>query len=214
MSSRVTGLAAGTTYFVRVTAVDTSGNESACSGSASGVAQPDFSVTPSAATSFGSVTIGSTADRTFTVQNTSTASLSGTATVGAPYSIVSGASFSLAAGASQAVTVRFRPTGAGTFAGNVNFTAGGDTMSRGVTWVRDQQPDRHALGRQERLRLGHRHEHPGRPQLRIDLLAVRHTRHRRDPHRHRRHRLHLRWLECALLRYRHLRRDRQRRHAP
>ena len=133
MSSRVTGLAAGTTYFVRVTAVDTSGNESACSGSASGVAQPDFSVTPSAATSFGSVTIGSTADRTFTVQNTSTASLSGTATVGAPYSIVSGASFSLAAGASQAVTVRFRPTGGGTFAGNVNFTAGDDTMSRGVS---------------------------------------------------------------------------------
>ena len=116
-----------------MTAVDTSGNESACSGSASGVAQPDFSVTPSTATSFGSVTIGSTADRTFTVQNTSTASLSGTATVGAPYSIVSGASFSLAAGASQAVTVRFRPTTGGTFASNVNFTAGGDTMSRGVS---------------------------------------------------------------------------------
>ena len=46
---------------------------------------------------------------------------------------MSGASFSLAAGADQAVTVRFRPTGGGTFAGNVNFTAGGDTMSRGVS---------------------------------------------------------------------------------
>jgi hypothetical protein len=44
---------------MRVTAVDTSGNESACSGPASGAAQPDFSVTPSTTMSFGSVAIGS-----------------------------------------------------------------------------------------------------------------------------------------------------------
>jgi CARDB len=53
--------------------------------------------------------------------------------VGAPFSIVSGGSFTLAAGASQNVVVRFRPTAAGSFAGNVNFTAQGDTIARGVT---------------------------------------------------------------------------------
>jgi hypothetical protein len=133
MSSQVTALVAGTTYFARVTAVDTSGNESACSAAASGVAQPDFSVTPSGTTSFGSVALNSTADQTFTVQNTGTTTVSGTATIGAPYSIVAGSAFLLAAGASQTVTVRFRPTTAGTFAGNVNITADGDTISRSVT---------------------------------------------------------------------------------
>jgi len=132
MSSLVTALTPGTTYFARVTAVDNSGNESACSGAASGVAHPDFRVTPST-TSFGSVPIGSTVDRTFTVQNTSTMTLSGAASVGAPYSTLSGGSFSLAPGASQTVTIRFRPTTTGTFIGNVNFTAGVDAVSRGVS---------------------------------------------------------------------------------
>ena len=133
LSSRVTALTAGATYFARVTAVDASGNESACSPSASGVAQPDFTVSPSTTTSFGSVAIGSTADRTFTVQNTSSTSLSGTASAAAPYSILSGSPFTLAAGASQTVTVRFRPTTSGIVAGNVNFAAGGDTVSRALS---------------------------------------------------------------------------------
>ena len=133
VSSRIIGLTAGATYFARVSAVDTTGNESACSSAAGGIAQMDLSVTPSTTTSFGSTTIGSTVDRTLTVQNTSPMSISGTASVGAPYSIVAGGAFSLAAGASQAVTVRFQPTAAGTFAGNVNFSANGDTLSRGVT---------------------------------------------------------------------------------
>ncbi|HXD97248.1 MAG TPA: choice-of-anchor D domain-containing protein [Candidatus Acidoferrum sp.] len=132
-SANVTALSAGTTYFARVTAIDANGNESACSTAASGVAKADFTVTPSTTTSFGSVTVGSTVDRAFTVQNTSTASISGVASVGAPFSIVSGSSFSLTPGATQAVTVRFRPTTAGSFAGNVNFTANGDTVSRGVS---------------------------------------------------------------------------------
>ena len=132
MSRRITALTAGTTYFVRVTAVDTSGNESSCSGVGSGVAHPDFGVTPPT-TSFGNVPVGSTEDRTFTVQNTSTTTLSGAASVGAPYSALSGGSFSLSPGASQTVTVRFRPTTRGTFIGNVNFTAGVDTVSRGVS---------------------------------------------------------------------------------
>jgi Divergent InlB B-repeat domain len=133
VSSRVTALSAGTTYFARVTAVDASGNEGPCSTSTSGVAQPDFSVTPSAPTSFGSVASGATVDRTFTVQNTSTGIISGAASIAAPFRVVGDDSFSLVPGASQAVTVRFQPTSAGSFAGNVNFTANGDTLSRGVT---------------------------------------------------------------------------------
>ncbi len=42
---RLTGLAGGTTYSVRVTAVDTSGNESGCSNEATGLAQPDADTT-------------------------------------------------------------------------------------------------------------------------------------------------------------------------
>ena len=133
MSTTITALTVGTTYVARVTAVDNRGNESACSGSASGVADPDFSVTPSTTTSFGSVAVGSTAERTFTVQNTSTRTLSGAASVAAPYSILSGSPFSLGAGSSQTVTVRFQPTASGTFAGNVNFTVDGDTISRAVS---------------------------------------------------------------------------------
>src|SRR6185295_11793308 len=131
--NRLTGLAANTTYFARVTAVDGSGNESACSGTASGVAHTDVTVTPTTTVSFGSVASGSTVDRSFTVQNTSGASLSGSASVGSPYRIVSGSPFSLAANATATVVVRFQPTGAGTFATNVNFSAAGDTLSRALS---------------------------------------------------------------------------------
>ena len=132
VSTRVTALTADATYVARLTAVDSSGNESQCTGTVSGVAGADFGVTPSTATSFGTIAVGSSLDRTFTVQNTGGASLSGTASVGAPFRIVTGGSFSLAPGDSQAVTVRFQPTSAGSFAGNATFTADGDTVSRGV----------------------------------------------------------------------------------
>lgn len=129
----ITGLNAGTTYWVRVTAVDQSGNQSACTAAVSGPARGSLSVSPTGSVTFGNVAIGGTVDRTFTVQNTSGSSLSGGASVGSPFSIVSGGSFSLAAGASQTVVVRFRPTSAGSFAGNVNFTAQGDTVGRGLS---------------------------------------------------------------------------------
>ncbi len=93
----------------------------------------DPSVTPSSQ-DFESVPVGSTADRTFTVQNAGGGMLTGSATTSAPFSIVSGGSYNLTAGQSQAVTVRFSPTSAGTFLGNVNFTGGGGA-SRTVTGV-------------------------------------------------------------------------------
>jgi hypothetical protein len=133
VSHRVTGLTAGTTYQARVSAVDRSGNEGPCSNLASVVARADFTVSPTSSVAFGSIAVGQTVDRTFTVQNTGTAGLSGGVAVDAPYRVVSGGSFSLAAGASQAVVVRFAPTSAGTFASNARFTAGGDTISRGLS---------------------------------------------------------------------------------
>ena len=133
VSAYVTSLSAGTTYLVRISAVDTSGNESACSSPASGTARVDFSVTPAASTTFGSVTTGTTVDRTFTIQNTGPVSRSVSATVGAPFSVVSGGSFSLASGASRTVTVRFAPTAAGSFASSLNVAVDADTISRGVS---------------------------------------------------------------------------------
>jgi hypothetical protein len=80
------------------------------------------------------VNIGSVADQTFTVQNTGGGTVSGPATVAAPFSVVSGGSFNLVgAGATATVTVRFTPVTGLITATNVTFTANGGSMSRGVT---------------------------------------------------------------------------------
>ena len=86
--------------------------------------QPVIAVTPQSA-SFGTVPVGSSADRTFVVRNDGTGTLTGQATAVAPFSIVSGAAYALGAGQTQTVAVRFRPTATGTFASNVGFTGGG-----------------------------------------------------------------------------------------
>ena len=95
------------------------------------VANPTISVTPSSI-DFGGTAVGSSKDKTFTVSNTGAGILSGSATTNPPYSIVSGGTYNLSGGQSQTVTVRFSPTAAGTFAGNVTFT-GGNGASRAVT---------------------------------------------------------------------------------
>jgi hypothetical protein len=133
VSTTIAGLNAGTVYALRVSAVDRSGNESACTSAVTGAARGALSVSPSSAVTFGSVPSGGSVDRTFTVQNTTGSTVSGGVSVGSPFSVVSGGSFSLAAGASRPVVVRFQPTSAGTFATNVRFTAQGDTLSRGVS---------------------------------------------------------------------------------
>lgn len=71
---------------------------------------------------FGSIAVGSTADLAFTVQNTGSGTLSGAASVSAPFSIVSGGSYSLTAGQTQTVTVRYSPTVAGSANQSVTFT--------------------------------------------------------------------------------------------
>jgi len=81
-------------------------------------------VTPSSQ-DFGSVQVGNTADRSFTVQNTGGGTLSGGASVPAPFSIVSGGTYSLLAGATWTVTVRYSPTATGTHNQTVTFTGAG-----------------------------------------------------------------------------------------
>ncbi len=75
---------------------------------------PVLSVTPGSQ-DFGIVTAGSSADRTFVVQNTGGGILSGTASTTAPFSIVSGASFNRGPNSTKTVVVRFSPTTPGVF---------------------------------------------------------------------------------------------------
>jgi hypothetical protein len=97
------------------------------------LAPPVLTVTPSSL-NFGSVTVNTTKDLTFTVQNTGNGTLAGTAAAsGAPFSVVAGSPFSLGAGASRTVTVRFSPTSLATFSGNVSFTSNGGSLSRAIT---------------------------------------------------------------------------------
>ena len=83
-----------------------------------------INVTPSER-NFGNVFVGQTEDRTFTVKNVGSGTLSGSASTSGRFSIVSGGSYSLAGGDSQTVTVRFSPTSAVTSTGSVSFTGGG-----------------------------------------------------------------------------------------
>ena len=136
VSVRLKGLTTGALYFVSVTAVNMSGDESPCSIGASAVAHDHFSVSPTGIVSFGDVNVGSFADQVFTVQNTRGGTVSGSASASAPFSIVSGSPFRLVGdGATQAVTVRFTPTASATVSTNVAFTADGDTISRLVTGI-------------------------------------------------------------------------------
>src|SRR6266498_2340537 len=92
---------------------------------------PSLSVTP-ASQNFGTVSVGSTADRNFVVQNTGGGTLTGTVSAAPPFSILSGGSFSLTVGATQTVTVRFSPTTSGVFSVNVAFTSNGGNLQRAV----------------------------------------------------------------------------------
>ena len=164
VTSRLTGLTAGTLYNVSLTAVDSAGRESACSTGASAVAQVDFAVAPTATVNFGNVTIGSVLDQVFTVQNTRGGTVTGTASVSAPFSIVSGSPFTLVgAGATQTVTVRFAPTTTALASTNVSFSADGDTLSSRVTGTGvSTSPTSTTLTRRCRSRLTSEYRRPQR----------------------------------------------------
>jgi hypothetical protein len=82
------------------------------------------SVTPSSQ-NFGSISEGATSNLTFTVKNTGSSTLSGTATVAPPFQIASGGTYSLAANQSQTVTVSYTPTTSGIYQQTVTFSGGG-----------------------------------------------------------------------------------------
>src|SRR5262245_59156748 len=125
VSYRLTGLTTDASYNVAISAVDAIGNESACSNVASAVSRAEFAVS-TASLSFGTVTLGSFAEQTLTVSNTSGETISGTVSVSAPFSVVSGTPFSL--GSSQVVRVRFTPTTVTTESKTLTFTAAGTTL--------------------------------------------------------------------------------------
>ena len=77
--------------------------------------------------SYGTISSGTSKMNSFMVQNVGNGTLSGTASVGAPFSIVSGGSYSLGAGQSQTVTVVFSPSTAGNYSQHVSFSGGGGT---------------------------------------------------------------------------------------
>jgi hypothetical protein len=115
-------------YNQNVTLTGGGGASVGVSGSATNapVPTPVLQVTPGSI-AYGTILNGTSKTNSFTVQNIGTGTLTGTASVGAPFSIVSGGSYSLGAGASQAVTVVFTPTGASNYNQSVTFTGGNGT---------------------------------------------------------------------------------------
>jgi hypothetical protein len=129
---RFTPTAAGP-YSSNVSFTSNGGNASRPVDGTGVAVSPQLSVTPPSQ-DFGSVPVGSTADRNFTVQNTGGGTLTVTASTAVPFSVVSPASpFNVGAGGSQIVVTRFSPTVSGSFNGNVNFTSNGGNASPTVT---------------------------------------------------------------------------------
>ena len=125
-SPTVTGTAPGTVAFT------SNGGNLSRPVTGTGSTLPVIGVTPSSL-SFGTVTVGTSKDLSFTVQNTGGSTLTGSASTSAPYSIASGASFNLGPGASQLVMVRFSPTVTGSVTRTVAFTSNGGNVSPPVT---------------------------------------------------------------------------------
>ena len=113
----VTGLTSGETYTFGLKTADERPNWSSLSNLETvqiGGGTSDCQVLPTTL-AFGSVTVGSTRDLSFTITNNGTTALSGSVSEAcAPFSLVAGGgSYTLSAGQSREVTVRFAPTAAG-----------------------------------------------------------------------------------------------------
>ena len=96
------------------------------SGSATNapVPTPIIQVTPGSI-GYGTILAGMSKTNSFTVKNNGTGTLSGSASVGSPFSIVLGSSYSLGAGQAQAVVVVFSPLVASNYNQSVTFSGGG-----------------------------------------------------------------------------------------
>lgn len=94
-------------------------------------ATPAISVSPPSA-NFGAVLIGTAATQTLVVANVGAGTLNGSASVASPFALVSGGSYNLSAGATQSVLVRFTPSAAIAYGGNITFT-GASGATNGLT---------------------------------------------------------------------------------
>jgi len=128
-NATISGLTEGVTYYFAITTLSASGLESAYSSEISytvPTAVPGIQVTPGSI-GFGTVLAGTSVTNRFVVQNTGTGTLSGSASVSAPFSVVSGGSYSLGAGQTQAVVVVFSPLTANQYTQSVSFSVSGGT---------------------------------------------------------------------------------------
>lgn len=128
-NATISGLTEGATYYFATTTLDTSGLESVYSSELAytvpnGV--PGIQVTPGNLV-YETLLVGTSVTNIFTVQNVGTGTLSGSATVSAPFSVVSGGSYSLATGQTQAVMVAFSPSAASNYNQSVSFSGGTGT---------------------------------------------------------------------------------------
>jgi len=82
-------------------------------------------VSPSTTTSYGSLLVGTTTNRTFNVSNVGTSAISVTVSVASPFSVVGGGSYTLAPGQFTNTTIRYAPVAAGNNTAYVTFTGGG-----------------------------------------------------------------------------------------
>lgn len=87
------------------------------------VTNPVISITPSSL-DFGTVDSGTNKDLVISVRNVGAGTLTGSATVGSPFSVISG-SYNLTSNQSQNVTIRYAPTASGSHSQIVNFSGGG-----------------------------------------------------------------------------------------
>jgi hypothetical protein len=103
------------------------GTNVSVSGSATNApVSPAIRVTP-ATIVYGTLLSGTSKTNSFTVQNVGGGTLSGTASVGAPFNVLSGGSYSLGSNQSQTVTMVFSPAMAGNYSQNVSLSGGGGT---------------------------------------------------------------------------------------
>jgi hypothetical protein len=93
-------------------------------GSGANVGAAIMQVTPGSV-NFGTFISGKTKTNNFTIENVGGNTLSGTASVPAPFSILSGGNYSLGADQSQTVSVVFSPASSGTYSQYVVFVAAG-----------------------------------------------------------------------------------------
>jgi hypothetical protein len=129
VSYSLSGLTTGTTYFVQVSAIDGSGNESACSNEVSGPAASDGADTTAPA---GSITLNEGA--AYTAWTAATLNLSATDAVGVTGYYVSISATTPAAGAAGWVAV----TPATSYTGNADFTLSpGDGTKTVYAWYKD-----------------------------------------------------------------------------